>query len=85
MLTRLSAFAMLCAAASISANQLPVNSAPVGETVRLCETENPAFNPARECLKLAHRKYPGRNCTVKIGPTEFKPMGSCRDCSIECR
>jgi hypothetical protein len=56
----------------------------IKETVKVCEVENPRFNPNEECQKVVNKKYPGRSCTYKLGISKFTATGSCRDCVIEC-
>lgn len=62
----------------------PRSSGSIREIVRLCEVENPRFDANRECHDVVDKKYSGRRCSFKLGPVTFKPMGSCRDCLIEC-
>ena len=57
----------------------------IKDSVKLCETENPKFNPTKECQKIISKKYSNKNCVFKLGPTEWVPTGSCRDCIIECQ
>lgn len=57
----------------------------VKETIELCETEDPNFDPPYECQKAALQKYPERQCVTRVGATVPLPQGSCRNCTIECR
>ena len=56
----------------------------IKEIVELCETENPRFNPNLECQKIIDQKYTKEKCTFKLGETKFLPLGSCRNCTIDC-
>ena len=58
---------------------------PIVEVVKLCETENPRFNPTEECQKVINEKYSNKECTFEFGPTEWLPFGSCRNCTITCK
>jgi len=57
----------------------------VRDIIELCETENPKFNPQEECQKIVTTKYPDKKCTITLGAVKWLPMGSCRDCILECR
>jgi len=52
---------------------------------KLCERENPRFDARLACIAVGQKKFPGRTCTAKLGPTTFKPQGSCRPCVASCR
>jgi len=54
------------------------------DSVRLCEIENPRYNPEEECQKVIDQKYADRKCHFEFGATDWMPMGSCRDCHITC-
>ena len=58
---------------------------PIIDVVKLCETENPRFNPTEECQKVINEKYSNKECTFEFGPTEWLPLGSCRNCTITCK
>ena len=55
------------------------------EKLRLCETENPNFDYNSECQKIIDEKYADKECIFELGNTEHLPLGSCRNCSIECK
>ena len=55
------------------------------DVVKLCETENPRFNPTEECQKVIDEKYSNKECTFEFSQTEWLPLGSCRDCTIRCK
>ena len=60
-------------------------SATIRETIRLQETENPAFDYETECQNAINKKYPDKACTFMLGAREDLPLGSRRDCVVECR
>lgn len=68
----------------INQEQKSVNKS-ITDVVKLCEVENPRFNPREECQKVIDEKYPNRDCSFEFGPTEWMPMGSCRNCTIACK
>lgn len=62
-----------------------IQQEPIVDVVKLCETENPRFNPTEECQKVIDEKYPNRDCSFEFGSTEWLPLGSCRNCTIKCK
>ncbi len=61
------------------------NKTPIKEIVELCEAENPEFNANEECQKLITQEYPNRQCTFELENAGSLPLGSCRNCIIECQ
>jgi|SRR3989338_4049411 len=55
------------------------------EKIRICETENPNFDYNKECQKMIEEKYPNKECIFELGITEYFSLGSCRNCTIECK